>query len=341
MVPEEKINGIELVPDSPLDCPIDECSLKVGVLTNPRSGGNKKGLGGVYNILAQWPEVLHREASTLEAMTEAISFFAQNGVDLIIINGGDGTVQAVLTLIDRGEIFSTPPLFALLRAGTTSMLPRDVGIPGSVTAGLSRALRWAKERDSSLSLQPRPILRVQRASGQPTQCGMFFGAGAICQGIKAFHSGVNPMGWRGQLMPGVTLLKMLLAVLRKNHETVPPLPTRSKIDDHPEQERLNLVILISTLDHLFFGMQPYWGIEKGPLRYTEISAEPKYLFRVIPSLFRWQKNHYATPANGYVSHNIQTVQLKIEGDFTLDGELYAVGEGALTITAAGPIRFLC
>ncbi len=338
---EEDINNIGSSLNSVVDCSIDGHSLRVGVLSNPRSGGNKKGLGGIYKILAQWPEVLHREAFTLEGMTEALAYFAQNGVELIVINGGDGTAQAVLTLIDRAEIFPTPPLLALLRAGTTSMLPRDVGIPGSRTAGLSQALRWAKERDSSLTLQPRPILRVQRGNGQPTQCGMFFGAGAICQGIKAFHSGVNPMGWRGQLMPGVTLLKMLLAVLRKNHETVPPLLTRSRIDEQPEQERLNLIVLISTLNHLFFGMQPYWGTEEGPLRYTEIAAEPKYLFRVIPSLFRWQKNRYATPENGFVSHNIHQVELAIEGDFTLDGELYAVGQGPLTISAAGPVMFLC
>jgi len=313
----------------------------VGVLSNPRSGGNKKGLGGIYKILAQWPEVLHREAFTLEGMTEALAYFSKNGVELIVINGGDGTAQAVLTLIDRAEIFPTPPLLALLRAGTTSMLPRDVGIPGPTAKGLLRALRWAKERNTDLTLQTRSILRVQRANGQPTQCGMFFGAGAICQGIKAFHRGINPMGWRGQLMPGITLLKMLLAVLRKDHDTIPPLLTRSRIDDHPEQERLNLIVLISTLNRLFFGMQPYWGTEEGPLRYTEIAAEPKYLFRVIPSLFRWQKNRYATPENGFVSHNIHEVQLEIEGEFTLDGELYAVGHGPLTISAAGPVLFLC
>ncbi|MCK5826790.1 MAG: hypothetical protein KAG93_07130, partial [Desulfuromusa sp.] len=66
------------------------------MLTNPRSGGNKKGLGGIYNVLAQWPEVLHREASTLEGMTEALEFFARNRVELLVINGGDGTAQAVL-----------------------------------------------------------------------------------------------------------------------------------------------------------------------------------------------------------------------------------------------------
>ncbi len=338
---EEDINNIGPFPDSLVDCPIDGHSLQVGVLSNPRSGGNKKGLSGIYNVLARWPEVLHREAFTLEGMTEALSFFARNGVELIVVNGGDGTVQAVLTLIDRAEIFSAPPLLALLRAGTTSMLPRDVGIPGSVTTGLSHALSWAKNRDTDLTLQPRPILRVQRADGQPTQCGMFFGAGAICQGIKEFHSGVNPMGWRGQIMPGITLMRMLLAILRKNHERVPPLLTRSKMDGQSEQERLNLFVLISTLNHLFFKMQPFWGTEEAPLRYTEVTTEPKKLFRVIPSLFRWEKNRHALPENGFVSHNLHEVELVIEGDFTLDGELYAVGEGPLTINAAGPVMFLC
>ncbi len=330
------------IPVSRQEDSLSEKSLQVGVLTNPRSGGNKKGLGEIYNILTQWPEVLHREAFTLEGMTEALSFFAKNGVELVIINGGDGTVQAVLTLIERAEIFSEPPLLALLCAGTTSMLPRDVGIPGSSTTGLAHALRWAKSRDSSLTLKPCPILRVQRGDGQTTQCGMFFGAGVICQGIKEFHRGVNPMGWRGQIMPGLTLMQMVLAILRKNHDKVPPLLTRSRIDGRPEEERLNLFVLISTLNRLFFGMQPYWGTEENaPLRYTEVAAEPKYMFRVIPSLFRWQKNRYAIPENGFVSHNIHTVQLEIEGDFTLDGELYAVGQGPLTISAAGPVMFLC
>ncbi len=317
-------------------------SLQVGVLTNPRSGGNKKGLEEIYNILTQWPDVLHREASTPEEMAAALIVFAQNGVELIIINGGDGTVQAVLTLIECADIYPKPPLLALLRAGTTSMLPRDVGIPGSSTTGLAHTLRWAKRRDSSLTFKPCPILRVERGDGQPTQCGMFFGAGVICQGIKEFHRGVNPMGWRGQIMPGLTLIQMVLAILRKNHEKVPPLLTRSQLDGRPEEERMNHFVLISTLNRLFFGMQPYWGTEKNaPLRYTEVAADSKYMFRVIPSLFRWQKNRYAIPENGFVSHNIHAVQLEIEGDFTLDGELYAVGQGPLTISAAGPVMFLC
>lgn len=39
--------------------------LRVGVVSNPYSGGNQKGLGAVRNILNRHPNSLHREAQTL------------------------------------------------------------------------------------------------------------------------------------------------------------------------------------------------------------------------------------------------------------------------------------
>jgi diacylglycerol kinase family enzyme len=315
--------------------------LQVGVLTNPRSGGNKKGLSEIRSILAQWPDVLHHEEFTPAGMNEALADFARNGVELVIINGGDGTAHATLTAIGRGEIFAKPPLLALLCAGTTSMLPRDVGVPGSAASALSRILRWAKSTDKSLAVLPRPVLQVQQASKQPALFGMFFGAGAICQGIKLFHSGVNPMGWRGELMPGLTLLRMMLAILCRDHRKVPPLLTKTSLNGQPPQERKDLFVLVSTLERLFLGMRPYWGTEDGPLYYTAVGTESKRLLRVLPSLARGRKNRYTAPENGYFSHNLHEVQLEMDGGFTLDGELYSAEQEVVTIRATDPVMFLC
>ncbi len=314
--------------------------LPVGVLTNPRSGGNKKGLNEMRNLLAKWPKVLHREAFTPENMHEALSDFSRNGVKLVVINGGDGTVHAVLTAIGQEEIFAKPPLLALLCAGTTSMLPRDVGVAGTPVAALSRILLWAKSTDESLTVLPRHVLRVQSASRQQPLFGMFFGVGVICQGIKIFHSGVNPMGWRGELMPFLTMLRMLLAILFKDQEKVSPLLARIRINGHLQEERADLFVLISTLKRLFLGIRPYWGEEDEPLHYTAVAAKHKCLLRVLPALLRGRKNRYAKEANGYFSHNVQEVQLEIEGDFTIDGELYDASGGPVTVGPAGPVMFL-
>jgi diacylglycerol kinase (ATP) len=318
----------------------DGSRLQLGVLTNPLSGGNKKGLGEIRKLLVQWPDVLHREETTPAGIDEALVEFARNGVELVVVNGGDGTAHAVLTTIGRGEAFAKPPLLALLCAGTTSMLPRDVGVPGPSVAALSRILRWAKSTDESLTVLSRPVLKVQRSSKQPALFGMFFGAGAVCQGITLFHGGVNPMGWRGELMPGLTLLRMLLAILFRDHRKVPPLLTKTSLNNQLSEERENLLVLISTLDRLFLGMRPYWGTEGGPLHYTAVDSKPKSLLRVLPSLSRGRKNRHLTPENGYLSHNVHEVQLEMDGDFTLDGELYNTEQGPVTIEATDPVMFL-
>ena len=336
---EETINDLVKSSESVLDYYETGRCLQVGVLTNPRSGANKKGLGEILSVLDKWPDVLHREASTPEEMTEVLHSFARNGVELVVINGGDGTIHAVLTAIGLDEIFTRPPLFSLLCAGTTSMLPLDVGIAGSPAVALSRILKWAESPDESLTILSRTVLKVSRAAQQPL-LGMFFGAGAICQGIKTFHSGVNPMGWRGELMPGLTLLRMLLAIFFNDHAKVPPVLTKPSFDGCTQEEKLNLVVLITTLDRLFLGMRPYWGTEDGPLRYTAIEAKPKCLLRALPSLFKGRKSRYVKSSNGYSSLNAHEVQLEMAGDFTLDGELYAVGEGGVTISSAGPFMFL-
>jgi len=323
------------------DAYADGRCLRVGVLSNPLSGGNKKGGRGVRKVLAEWPDVMQREAFAPEGVSQALADFARNGVDLVVINGGDGTVHAALTAIGNEGIFPKPPLLALLCAGTTSMLPRDVGITGSPAAAMARVLEWAKATDASLVVRPRQVLRVLRSSQQAPLFGMFFGAGAICRGIRAFHAGDNALGWRGELMPLFTILRMLLRVSFNGHDKDCNSSTGTVLDGRPMERRAEFLVLVSTLERLFLGMRPYWGKETGPLHYTAVSAESKCLLRILVSLLRSQKSCHAIPENGYFSHNVREVQLEFEGDFTLDGELYATGSGPVTITSAGPALFLC
>jgi diacylglycerol kinase (ATP) len=326
-------------PDQPADFYKSGQRLQVGVLTNPHSGGNKSGGRAIYDVLAKSPDTVHLEACEPESIAGALSKFAQHGIDLIIINGGDGTIQATLTSLGNDDFFDSPPLLALLRSGTTSMLSRDIGIPGSPAVALQSILEWANRPNKDFSVLARPVLRIQRF-GQPPLFGMFFGAGLICRGIKLFHSKDNPKGWRGQLMPTITMMRLLLSILLKGRDKTATLTSNISIDGGAPQAGEVHLLLASTLERLFLGMRPYWGEDDGPVHFTAIKNNPRYLLSVLFSLFRSHKSRLAIPANGYLSHNVNELQLDMEGDFTLDGELYEVAGGGIGITPAGPIRFL-
>ncbi len=121
---------------------------KIGVLHNPLSGGNHKCLQRIRSAAAvASPEVLQQEVQTPLDVSETLADFARREVNIVVINGGDGTVQAALTALFHKNCFETMPLLAVLRsAGTTSMIAGDIGLKGSRLKALRRLFSWARTK---------------------------------------------------------------------------------------------------------------------------------------------------------------------------------------------------
>jgi hypothetical protein len=314
----------------PIEAPPDEVVLdfstsgrrpRIGVLVNPYSGGNRIGLANVRNAIYDYPQVFHRDVRTPQDVLAALVDFAHNDVNLVAINGGDGTVQAALTVLFHRQPFEKLPVLTVMQSGTTSMTARDVGPPGSPVKVLRKLFRWAQTGDGKPITVRRPVLRVA-APGHPIRYGMFFGAAAIYQGIQYFHRNLNGKGLRGEVGPGLTILRFLWALVNKNKDFSASVPLTVKLDQNPATQFDFLVVLISTLERLLLGMHPYWGREKGALHYTAIKANPRHLVRALPSFFRGFTGYHNTPENGFFSHNASEIKLNLAGGFTLDGQLY-------------------
>jgi hypothetical protein len=303
----------------------------VGVLSNPLSGGNRKGLADVRAVLAGQSRAIHREVQTPPDVVTALADFARQEVDVITVNGGDGTIQAVLTALFYRRPFETLPLLAILRAGTDSVTARDVGLKGSRERALRMLFTWASTREGGATILDRSILRVEGAVKQEPLYGMIFGAAGIYQGIQFTHRNVYTLGVRGSLAPTLTLARFFWELARGNSDYVAPVPITIALDRHPKEQLDCMLILVSTLERLFLKLRPFWGTESAPLRYTAISARPRHLFRALPSLLRGRKGRHGTTENGYFSHNVHEVRLTFDSGFTLDGELY------LPDTRLGPV----
>ena len=294
---------------------------RIGVVINPLSGGNLNGLGDIRRIIDDHPQVVHCDVQTPQDVLAALRDFAHQEVDLLAVNGGDGTVQAVLTTLFHYQLFETQPLLAVLQSGTTSMTARDVGFSGPGVRSLKKLFSWAATGTGNPRVIDRPVLQVQ-APGHQTRYGMFFGTSAIYQGIQYFHQNLNIKGLRGEIGPALTILRFLWSTVRQGSDFIPPVPVCVAMDDNPPQQFDSFVILISTLERLFLGLYPYWGSESGPLHYTAVRARPRHLLRALPSILRGRSGVHGTPENGFYSHNAHEIKLNLDSGFTLDGQLY-------------------
>jgi diacylglycerol kinase family enzyme len=315
---------------------------RVGVISNPLSGGNRKGLNPVRNVLAEHSQGIHREVRTMTDVHSALVDFARHEVDVLVVNGGDGTVHAVLTALFLFKPFETLPLLAILRSGTDSMIAMDIGIPGKREDALRKLLAWSRTQEGHPQILQRPVLRVQPAPDASPLFGMFFGTAGIYQGIQFCAHQFHTRGLRGEWADGLTLAWLLLELVRFNSPWITPVPITIRMDQNPSQEGDILALFVTTLERLFLGLRPFWGVENGPLHFTAVQSHPRRLFRTLPALLQGRRTPFTTPENGYFSHNLHEVQLTLTGGFTIDGELYAAERrsGPLSVQYGGQALFI-
>lgn len=333
-------NGL---PDRSGNVPAGGGPWRLGVMSNPLSGGNTHGrLNAVSRLLQGYPDVPHREVRTVEEVQAALDEFARRGLNLVVVNSGDGTVQAALTALLTHGSFRPLPLLALLCGGTTNMTHQDLGLRGPRLSALQRLMSWAYHGEGEALIRRRTILKVQSPSRPYPLYGFFFGAACIFKGIQFFHSKIHRMGLSGNPAHLLILARFLWALARRDDALVAPVPAGIRVDRTGMGSKDYLLLLVTTLERLILGLRPFWSRSSGPLQLTAVSAGPRSLFRALPALIHGRGNSYAIAENGYLSCGASEIQLDMDGGFAIDGELFEADtqSGPILIQDGGVADFL-
>jgi hypothetical protein len=116
----------------------------VALISNPRSTGNKALLPAVRDYCARNPDIFHYEVEEVHQIADALRAIALVKPRVLVINGGDGTVQATLTELYHGSPFGkTPPPVAVLPNGKTNLIALDLGASGKPIPTLDRIVEIA------------------------------------------------------------------------------------------------------------------------------------------------------------------------------------------------------
>lgn len=316
-------------------------ALRIGVLHNPGSGANLRAPTSMRRVFGAHPHIPHRDVSDPESVAQALGELAAQDVNTLAISGGDGTVHAVLSTLLSRSPFRSPPLLAILRAGTTSMIAGDAGLRGRPDRALVCLIERAARGGDGFDIVRRHVMRIDPGAGRAPIYGMFFGAAAIFQGIEYCRSKVHSMGLRGEIGPGIAMLRFAVAMARGERAIVAPVPLGVSIDGASSAAIDCEIVHVTTLERLFLGLRPFWGEEDAPLHYSSVRARPRFWLRALPGLLRGRRNRFMTPANGYVSHNVHRLQLQLDSRFTVDGEIFSPVPGSpLVFTDGGTVGFL-
>ena len=316
-------------------------ALRIGVVHNPGSGLNLRRPASMNRVFGRHPEIPRRDVKDPESVALALDELAAQDVNTLAISGGDGTVRAVLDVLLARKPFQRQPLLAVLPAGTTNMIAGDAGLRGGPDSAMDALIERAGRGGEGLAIVQRHILRIDPGAGQAPIYGMFFGAAMISQGVEYCKDKVHSVGLRGEIGPGVTLLRFVVAMARGDRDIVRPVPVSVSIDGAVATVSDCGVMLVTSLERLFLGLRPFWGEEDTPLHFSFARAQPRCWLRALPGILRGRRNRFMTTANGYASHNVRRLQLGLDSPFIVDGEFFSPVPGSpLVLTDGGAMDFL-
>lgn len=304
--------------------------LRIGVVNNLRAGKSQAQVVRMLDFLRSHPDVLHVETESAGVMPEALAELAAKEVDLLVVNGGDGTLQYVLTEILASNAFGDRvPLVAPLRAGRTNMSAMDLGADRNALRGLAAMLASARAGQIAERVEPRRVLRVAYGLGfeRAVQYGMFFGAGIIKRAIELNHRLFDQDGQRSVVegVPGATLVTagLIGRMITGDHSGIlTPDKVQILLDGEEVHQGEYHLVMASTLSRLFARMRPFWGKGPGGVRFTAIAAPCERFGRAAIGMLRGRPSDWVSPETGYTSRNVDHAELRMSCGFTVDGELW-------------------
>jgi hypothetical protein len=321
--------------------------MKAGVLVNPKSAkGSRKGRA-LEQAMNGLPHVLTRRIDDFARLPELLAEFAAADVELIVVSGGDGTVQAVQTLLAEGGIYTILPRLAVLPHGTTNMTASDVGLrhtkPDRIADLLSRPGYLKRATDVRL----RRTVRVENLHGVAPQHGMFFGTGAIYRAVLLCQRDVHGMGLKGEFATGVTLLTAVArSLFSRAAQDDPDRIDRAyamaiRADGEVKASFDQLLFLATTLDRLILGMRPYWNCDPKRLRVTTVAyPHPNVLRYLLPVMYGIPSRNFPEP--DFMSFSADTIGLTTQASLVMDGELFEPpASGEIGISTGPEFEYLC
>lgn len=279
-----------------------------------------------------------------EHLIDHIGELYRKNIDVIALNGGDGTVSACLTVIAEVYPHDKLPSIIVIPSGNTNLIASDLGFK-------SRGIEMLKYLLSVEKLQvsyraPIKLSWPDEKEKKPV-LGMFGGCSGYARAVHIAHSPTILKLASHDIAVFFTIVSSILSlffyktrqkwlrgdILLQNHNPIDKKTERS------------FLFIVTSLNKLSNGIWPFWtekrfDIEKG-FHYLNVKSYPENLFSAIITLLRGYAPPWLRQHKDYQSDFVSRMELITESDFVLDGEEFSPSESQKILLEKGPVfRFL-
>jgi diacylglycerol kinase family enzyme len=308
----------------------------IGIVNNPRSRRNRRQPALSRRLrerLGDDGEVV--DASTPDELEDAVARFRGARVDVLGVNGGDGTGHYVLSAFARAYGDEPLPPVLLLRGGAMNTVAHGHGIRGGPERILQEVLQ-RRRHGFPLRTVARDLLRVS-ADGGPARYGFIFGTGAIVTFLEQYYATSRPSPATAAWLVVRTVCSAFVhGRLARSLARRERLRIVSDGDDWPDGSYLT--VAASTTPDIGFGFRAFnrCAEQPGSFHAVGVTGTIGQIALAMPRLRR------GAPWRRSVAQDEVARELVIEGDrprFTIDGDLYPA-ERTVVVETGPPVEIV-
>ena len=315
---------------------------RIALLSNPKSTGNLAQLPRIRAFCAEHPDIFHYEVEKADQVGAALRTIAQVRPKMLVINGGDGTVQAALTEIHNGGHFGAePPPVAVLPNGKTNLIALDLGAQGDPIEALERLVGLAQS-DLSPHIVERELISLRCDASPRPVIGMFLGGAGLADTILYCRNKIYPLGLPNGVSHALAAIAVLFRLFfRLKAGFLPPNPTPLEVSVKRAGKLSGrfALLAVTTLEKMLLSSE-LGGSGRAPLKLIAIEERP------VPLLKAFFAGLLGKLGRSRLSgvHFQEADEISIEGDSSnliLDGEMFRAEHGSpIHLRPAQPLSFV-
>ncbi len=299
-----------------------------------------KVLSEFRQVVGEYPGIAYRELSSIDDMEHILRDFAAAGVTLLVLSGGDGTLQLGVTAIMNHDIFPRPPVIVILPGGRTNMVAEALGMHDGPGECLRQVVDAAlADRLKTVDL---PFIRLQAHPDERAVYGAFFGAATVVRGIEFTRNSIYPMGLPNFLSHAIAIVSLVGMAAWPFKSARSPMrhePLTVDFGDSAPEAKSYMIVLVTTLNRLILGLSGESAVGRGALSYTSLEYTFMAGVRAAWTFLFGPPSSREVP--GLVRRRMEAVAFHTTSPVTLDGEFFEPRPGhPITLAATAPFTFV-
>lgn len=268
-------------------------------------------------------------------LVEQARHFRDEGVDIVAVNGGDGTLHVVLTaFVEAYEGQPLPPM-AILRGGTMNTIATGMGIRGS-PADILAALLLRYHTEQPLPLAERYALKIE--GGEQPEYGFLFGNGLLSNFLEEHYTYSDPSPWTAAwLLTRAAASALVGGPLIQRIQR--PAECEVTVDGVRWPARSYLTVAIGSVDDIGLGFRPFFESLRHPGRFHALgfACNAVSVVKALPRI------RMGLPIDSPEIYSAIPQRAEIQSEraspFMVDGDFHPAGQ-SVTVSVGPKVRFV-